>query len=103
MATSAAAMMAKAQREVRQQLEDKAAFDVESAVPYQAPDPVHAAQLEALVRRGIVRDAGDGRYWVDQNAIHLEKRFQTSVLKVVLATIAIVVILGLAIKLLKGI
>jgi hypothetical protein len=102
MATSAAAMMAKAQREVQQFLEDKAAFDAESAVAYDAPDPVHGSQLEVLVRRGIIRDAGEGRYWVDRSAIALEKRFQTVVLKVVLATVAIAVILWFAVKLLKG-
>jgi len=102
MATAAAAMMAKAQREVQQYLEEKTAFDVESAVAYPAPDPAHRAQLNALVRRGIVRDTGEGRYWVDRNAITVEKRFQTAVLKVVLATVAAAMILGFAIKLLKN-
>jgi hypothetical protein len=100
-ATGAAAFVVRVQREIQQHFADKGAFAPDGAIAYEAPDPMHRHQLAVLVRRGILRDTGDGRYWIDRAAIHREQQFQAVILKIVLAAVAIVVVVGAAAALLK--
>jgi hypothetical protein len=59
---AAAAAAARAQREVRDHFEKQNAYDAEHAVAYDAPNRMHERQRDLLIGRGILREAGDGRY-----------------------------------------
>lgn len=80
MATSAstivAAMAAKARREVREHFEQENAFAPTDAAPYEPPSAMHRRQFEHLVGRGILRDTGRGRYWIDRDADRREQERQ---------------------------
>jgi len=69
----AAAMAAKARREVRTFFDENDAFDPAHAVAYDPPTHFHRRQVASLLGRGILRDAGDGRYWFDRDAERLEQ------------------------------
>jgi hypothetical protein len=97
MATSAstmiAAMVAKARREVREHFEQRNALDIAHAVPYDPPDSMHRRQFDNLIGRGILRETGVGRYWIDREAQRLEEERRRAaallVLKVILAAVAL--------------
>jgi hypothetical protein len=72
-ATMIAAMAAKARREVREHFQDRKAFDRASAIPYDPPDSMHRRQMDFLLRRGILQDTPDDRYWIDMNAVRREE------------------------------
>jgi hypothetical protein len=102
MATSAttviAAMAARARREVREHFERGNAFDRAHAAAYEPPDSLHRRQFDYLIGRGILRDTGDGRYWIDREAEKLEEERRRSsallVLKIVLVGFAVAVAIG---------
>jgi len=94
-ATVAAAVVAKARREIREHFERNDAFAAERAVAYDPPDRVHRLQFEALVGRGILRPTGTGTYWFDRDAERAETERQRAagilVLKIALIVLAVLV------------
>ena len=94
-ATVAAAMTAKARREVCEHFEQANAFEPADAVAYDPPGPMHRSQFDSLVGRGIVKITADGRYWFDREAERAEQERQRAasvlVLKIVLVVLAILV------------
>ncbi|HEX5239128.1 MAG TPA: hypothetical protein VFW39_11785 [Sphingomicrobium sp.] len=96
-ATVAAAMVARARREVREHFEKHDAFDPGHAVTYDPPDRMHQRQFELLIGRGILRETGDGRYWIDREAVRLEDERRKAALKVVLLLLLVGLAVGVAI------
>lgn len=95
-ATVAAAMVARARREVREHFEKQDAFDPGHAVAYDPPDSMHERQFDMLVGRGILRDTGDGRYWIDREALRLEEERRKEAMYLVLKMILLVVVVAIA-------
>lgn len=97
MATSAgaaiAAAAARAAREVREHFEDAGAFSPDRATSYDPPSQLHRKQFELLVGRGILRDTGTGRFWIDRDAAALEADQRRRALKMLF----IVIVAGLVI------
>ena len=93
-ATIAAAIVARARREVREHFENQDAFDPDHAVGYEPPDRMHERQFELLVGRGILRETGDGRYWIDRAAMRLEDERRKAAMKVALMLIGIGVLIA---------
>ena len=99
MATSAssaiAAMVARARHEIREHFDRNQAFDPAHAVAYDPPSRIHRRQFDLLVGRGIVRQAGEGLYWLDRDAERLdeERRRQGALLlfKIILIGTAIAI------------
>jgi hypothetical protein len=91
----AAAMAAKARREVHRHFEEKVAFDPAHAVAYDPPSRLHRRQFDSLVGRGILVSTGDGRYWLDRDAIRLEQERRRAaailLLKIILAGLALTI------------
>jgi hypothetical protein len=96
-ATIAAAVVARARREVREHFETRNADSASRAVEYVAPDHIHQRQFDALVGRGILRATGDGRYWIDRAALRLAEERRRAALKTVLVIVAIGVVVAIGI------
>lgn len=94
-AAAVAAVAARARREVREQFETNNAFDADHAIAYEPPTRMHRSQLDSLIGRGIVRDAGEGRYWLDREAERLDEERRRAaailVLKIMLIGVALTV------------
>lgn len=90
-----AAAVARARREIREYFEEAGAFSPTNAVQYEPPDRIHERQFELLVGRGIVRDSGDGRYWIDREAIRLEDERRAAAAKFMFRIVAIVVVVAI--------
>ena len=65
MATSAAAVMAKARRDVVSHFMAANAVSAENAVTYAPGRHVRQRQFERLCDAGVIRAASDGRHWID--------------------------------------
>ena len=65
MATTAAAVMAKARREVVSHFMAANAVSAESAVSYEPGRHIRQQQFERMCDAGVLRATGDGRYWID--------------------------------------
>jgi len=94
--TVAAAVVARARREIREHFERNDAFSVERAVAYDPPDRVHRLQFEALVGRAILRPTGNGTYWFDREAERAVEERQRAAGILILKIALIVFAIGIA-------
>lgn len=92
-------MAARARREVREHFEARDAYSPESAVGFDPRSPLHQRQLDYLIGRGIARPTGEGRYWLDRDAMRREEERRRAALKLVL----IMIVVGIAIAIAIGI
>jgi hypothetical protein len=94
-----AAAVARARREIREHFEEAEAFDPGRAVAYEAPDRIHRRQFDLLVGRGILRQTGDGRYWMDREALRLEQERRDAaavvMFKIIVIGVALAIVIGL--------
>ncbi|WP_028969992.1 hypothetical protein [Sphingomonas sp. URHD0057] len=78
MATAAAAILARARREVDQLFFDNDAFSRDRAVEFEPRLPVQKRYLEQLIAQGVVQESEPGRYWLDLG-VYRERRRERSV------------------------
>ena len=90
MATAAAAMVAKARREVDQLFFDNEAFSPDRAVEFEPRMDVQRRYLEQLMAEGVVHEAEAGRYWWDLPA-YTEMRRQRAAWTLRILVLALVV------------
>ena len=96
MATAAAALAARARREVEELFFDNEAFSPDRAVEFAPRMPIQRRYLEQLIAENIVHEVSPGRYWFDLVA-YKERQRQRFVWSMrVLAVAAVVFILLLA-------
>jgi hypothetical protein len=74
MATAAAAMVARARREVENLFFDNDAFSPDRAVEFDLSMPIQRRYLEQLIGEGVVHQLESGRYWFDLPAYKELKR-----------------------------
>jgi hypothetical protein len=101
-ATAIAAMVARARREVREHFDESNAFDPAHAVTYDPPDRMHERQLERLVGRGILRETGGARYWMDREALRLDEERRRRAGFTVLTIIAIGIAIAIGVAAIAG-
>ena len=65
MATTAAAVMAKARRDVVSHFMAANAVSAQSAVAYEPGRNIRQRQFDRLCDAGVICAAGDGKYWID--------------------------------------
>ena len=98
MATAAAAMAAKARREVKDLFFDKDAFSPERAVEFDPRLPIQRRFLEQLIAEGVIHELSPGRYWFDLE-VYQEQRHKQFVWSVrILLLGAVVFLLVFAIR-----
>ena len=68
MATAAAAVAARARREVEKLFRDHDAFSPERAIEFNPSVPIQRRYLEQLIADGVVHEVEPGRYWFDEPA-----------------------------------
>ena len=96
MATTAAAVVARARREVLELFFDKEAFSPERAVDFEPRMDVQRRYLEQLIAEGIVHEMEPGRYWFEMEAYREQQRQKLAwTMKIlVLATVVFLVVLA---------
>jgi hypothetical protein len=68
MATAAAAIMAKARREVEELFFENDAFSPDRAVEFEPRLPIQQRFLDNMIAEGIVHEPSQGRFWMDLRA-----------------------------------
>jgi hypothetical protein len=102
MATAAAAIAARARREVEQLFFEKDAFSPDRAIEFEPRMGVQRRYLERLVAEGVIHEAGPGKYWFDLPA-HKELQRQRFAWTMRILGIGLVVFLVvLAIRVVRG-
>ena len=66
-------MAARARREIQHDFTEKNAFSPARSIAYEPPTSMHRRQMEMLLRRGVLKETSDGRFWLDQQALRLEE------------------------------
>ena len=95
MATGAAAVVARARREIQHQFFSQDAVRPDRAIRFEPSRHVETRQFERMQRRGIIHEAGAGRYWLDVVAYDIDLRHRHASVKAVLLIAIAVLALGL--------
>jgi hypothetical protein len=93
MATAAAAAVARARRDIQHHFFSEDAVRPDRAVAFEPMNRLQRRQFERMQARGIVRESGPGRYWLDVVAYDIDLTSRYRRVKVVLM-IAIAVLLA---------
>ncbi|MBO9711378.1 hypothetical protein [Sphingomonas sp.] len=98
MATAAAAAgAARARRQIIAYFHATHAIGAEDAVAYQPQRFVEQRVFDRMLRSGVVRQAGEGRYWLDLDALRAEeerrRRIMVPVLIAVSVAMAVILVL----------
>jgi hypothetical protein len=101
MATGAAAMIARARREVMELFWDNEAFSPDRAVEFDPRMPIQRRYLEQLIAEGVVREVAPGRYWFDLPVYKQMQRERFVWSMRVLAAAAVVFLVILAVRLIS--
>jgi len=102
MATAAAALVARARREIQHHLFSHDAVRPDRAVAFDPGNGIERRQFERMVGRGIIHQTGAGDYWLDVVAYDVDlrarhRRVKTALL--VIIAILIVVLLATSLRL----
>jgi hypothetical protein len=92
MATAAAAILARARREVDELFFDKDAFSPNRAIEFEPRLPVQKRYLDQLIAEGTVHESAPGRYWLDLDVYRERRRRQFVWTMWILALSAVVVL-----------
>ena len=101
MATAAAALVARARREIQHHFFSHDAVRPDRAVPFDPGNGIERRQFERMVRRGIIHQTGAGSYWLDVVAydVDLRARHRRETALLVIIAILIVVLLATSLRL----
>ena len=98
MATAAAAMAARARREVEKLFFDNDAFSPERSLEFDPRAPIQQRYLDQLIAESVVHEVEPGRYWFDLPAYKEMQRQRLIWTLRVLAAAAVVVVVILAVQ-----
>ena len=96
MATAAAALVARARREIQHHFFSADAVRPDRALPFEPGSNIERRQFERMRSRDIIREASPGNYWLDVVAYDIDIRRRHRVVK----TALLIVIADLALVLL---
>lgn len=98
MATAAAAIVAKARRDVQHHFFSHDAVRPDRAVAFEAHKMVEQRQFDRMCSRGIIREASPGLYWLDVVAYDDDLRQRHALIRTVLLVLVIALAIGLGIS-----
>jgi hypothetical protein len=101
MATSAAAAMARARRDIQHHFFSHDAVRPDRAVDFEPERMIERRQFERMLDRGIIRQANDGRYWLDVVAYDVDLTARYQRVKIALLIVLLVFVITLLIPLLR--
>lgn len=99
MATAAAAIVAKARRDIQHDFFSRDAVRPDRAIAFDADSHVQRRVFERWRRSGVMRQEADGRFWLDVVAYDVELRKQHGRVRTALLLIIAILLAGLAIGL----
>ena len=98
MATAAAALTARARREIQHHFFAADAVRPDRTVPFEAQNGFERRQFDKLRAKDIIREPAPGKYWLDVVAYDIELRrrhqIQRTALLAVIAVLLLVVLVG---------
>jgi len=95
MATAAAALIARARREIQHHFFSNDAVRPERAVPFDPSSGIERRQFERMMSRGIIHEERPGHYWLDVVAYDLDLRARPQRVKIGLLIVIAVLLIGL--------
>ena len=95
MATAAAALIARARREIQHHFFSNDAVRPDRAVPFEPENHIERRQFERMVGRGIIREESPGKYWLDVVAYDVDLRARHRRVKIALLVVIGVLIIVL--------
>jgi hypothetical protein len=98
MATGAAAAIAKARRDIQHHFFSHDAVRPDRAVAFEADRMIEERQFERMRSRGIIREAGHGRYWLDVVAYDIDLRQRHATVRTVLLVMILALAVGLGVS-----
>src|SRR5689334_2342791 len=98
MATAAAAIVAKARRDVQHHFFCQDAVRPDRAIAFEASKPVQQRQFERMCSRGIIREAGLGLYWLDVVAYDDDLRRRHTAVRAALLILVAALAVGLGLS-----
>lgn len=94
MATGAAAIIAKARRDIQHEFFSQDAVRADRAIPFDSDRHVQRRVFERWQRAGVIREEGRGRYWLDVIAYDVDLRQRHNRVRVALFVIVGLLFLG---------
>ena len=99
MATAAAALVAKARREVQHHFFSEDAVRPDRAVSFEAGNGIQQRQFDRMRGKGIIHEAEPGRYWLDVVAYDADLRERHARVRLILLGMVIVLAIGFGVSL----
>lgn len=90
MATAAAALIARARRDIQHHFFSEDAVRADRAVAFTPSNSIEARQFKKMLERGTIRREGADRYWIDVVAYDVDLQQRHRRVRIVLITLVIV-------------
>jgi hypothetical protein len=102
MATAAAALVARARREIQHHFFSHDAVRPDRAVPFDPGNGIERRQFKRMLGRGIIHEQGPGTYWLDVVAYDVDlrarhRRVKTGLLIIIAILIVALLVTGMRI------
>ena len=95
MATAAAAVIARARRDIQHEFFAHDAVRADRAIVFHPGRLAQRRVFERWQRAGVIREVGEGRYWLDVTAYDVELRKRYGRLRIILWVFVALVLVGL--------
>lgn len=94
MATAAAAVIAKARRDIQHELFSQDAVRADRAIAFDPSRHIQRRVFERWQRAGVIREEGSGRYWLDVTAYDTDLRKRHNRVRVMLLVMTGLLLIG---------
>ncbi len=94
MATAAAALIAKARRDIQHEFFSQDAVRADRAIAFDPSRHIQRRVFERWQRAGVIREEGKGRYWLDVIAYDVDLRRRHNRLRIALLVVVGLLLLG---------
>jgi hypothetical protein len=96
MATTAAALIARARREIQHHFFSEDAVRPDRAIGFEPANEFQQRQFDRMVRREVIRQTSQGRYWLDVVSYDVDLRARHKRVKIALLAIIVALLVVIA-------